>query len=58
MKALIDELRKAISEKQGAIFVNFINCGTAGPRMKKMLIKAGYKSDGPGCPQQTFYLIK
>lgn len=55
---MLNELKSAIAEGCPEISLNLINCGTWGKRMIEALSSAGYVSDAPGCPQQTFTLSR
>lgn len=55
-KSIIGQLRQYIADGEKEVSVNFINTGAKGPKVKQLLEDAGYVSDAPGCPQQTFTL--
>lgn len=53
LSMLMDYINMGCSE----IEVNYINTDTMGPKITAILEKCGYKSQNPGCPQQTFKRI-
>lgn len=52
----IQKLQQMIKDGVKEINVNFINAPTPtiAKRIMRILHDAGYVSDSPGCPQQTF----
>lgn len=53
---ILQKLDRMIMDREPGIYVNLINCGTAGRVIIETLTAAGYVSDAPGCPQQSFLL--
>lgn len=53
---ILQKLDRLIQNREPIIYVNLINCGTAGKEIISRLEGAGYRSDAPGCPQQSFLL--
>ncbi len=53
---VLAKLDRLIQNREPIIYVNLINCGTAGKEIISRLEGAGYRSDAPGSPQQSFLL--